>query len=77
MKRYQTNYLVLTCNNLDIYPTIDLYLYILSFIQKEKRQYRVREKKLCNEIRVLQSNLCEERLTVLVLKERLVQVGTK
>ena len=44
-------------------------------LQKEARESRIREDKLCYEIQLLQSKLCKETLRNSVLKERLTQVS--
>lgn len=44
-------------------------------LQKEVRQFRIREEKLSNEIELLQSKLSKETLENSVLTERLIQVS--
>lgn len=44
-------------------------------LQKEGRQYRIREEKLNNEIELLQSKLSEEVLKISLLEERLSEVS--
>ena len=48
---------------------------MFSLLQKEGRESRIREDKLCYEIQLLQSKLCKETLRNSVLKERIAQVS--